>query len=65
MKNTMSWLFGVSFLITAMLFSGWMYMLIISIFSPISYKNAFTISLILNAIGLAFNHGRTINDRRK
>jgi len=36
-------------------------MMVISVFSPISFKNAFTVSLILNAIGLAFNHGRSMN----
>ena len=57
----LSGLFAVIFFTTAMLFSGWMYMMVISIFNPISFKNAFTVSLILNAIGLAFNHGRSIN----
>lgn len=63
MKKYMSWVFGISFMISSMLFSGWVYMLVISIFNPISYKNAFTISLILNTIAMAFNHGRTINSR--
>lgn len=64
MKKYMSWIVGISFMISTMLFSGWVYMLVISIFSPISYKNAFTISLIMNTIGLAFNHGRTFNDHK-
>lgn len=55
---------NILFIVSAMLFSGWVYMLVISIFSPISFKNAFVISLILNMIGLAFNRGRVIaNDR--
>lgn len=62
MKNEIStWLFAALFMTSAMLFSGWIYMLVISLFSPISFKSAFTISLILNAIGLAFNHARSIN----
>jgi hypothetical protein len=63
MKNYMNWVLAVSFMISAMLFSGWVYMLVISIFNPISYRNAFTIALILNTIALAFNHGRSLNER--
>lgn len=63
MKNTTSWIIGIIFAISAMLFSGWVYMLVISIFKPISFKDAIAISLILNTIVLTFNHGRTLNDR--
>lgn len=63
-KKIINQMLGILFIFGAMCFSGWMYMLIISIFDPISFKNALMVSLIFNIIGLIFNNARGVkNDR--
>ena len=62
MKTFLKSSFWVSLIFSGMLATGWLYMLIISLFHPISYKSAFGISLFVNIVSSVFKQGQAIKN---